>query len=135
MYCDWPDTIEEKQNKGKIRLLKKNESIWIVDLNVENIPIQKKIRIEKEFILYKPEYEVNSWDTVNRYDEFRRKQGHWMTEDYFTITNGIYNDNYFTGSKFSFMYYGDKKTLSSVWLFQDNEFKERIKFDIYGKIK
>lgn len=134
-YCDWPDSLEENQNKGKLILLKKNESVWSVNLYVENVPKKKIKQINQDFVIYKPEYELIFEDTLNRFDEYRRKQGHWITEDYFKITNGVFDENYFTGSNSIYMYYRKKKILSSIYVIKNNNFIKKIAFDEFGNLK
>ncbi|NRR93394.1 hypothetical protein HSX10_17605 [Winogradskyella undariae] len=133
-FCDWPNETEAEQNIGKIELEKLNDSIWEVTIDIKNIPLNKEKKIKRKFYEYKPKLEIATKDTINRTDKFNRKQGHWITESYFTIENGIYSNNYFSGSRFNFMYYKEKKTLSSIWIYENDEWTKSIKFDRYGKL-
>ena len=132
-FCDWPDSLEARQNEGKIELERLNDTIWQVKLQIINRPLKKSKSIDKTFKLYQPEFELARRDTINRTDRLNLKQGHWLTENYFTIENGQYVDNRFSGSIYNFMYYKDRKTLSSIWIYEDNKWTESLKFNQFGK--
>ncbi len=132
-FCDWPDSLEARQNEGKIELQQLSDSVWKVILQIRNKPLNQSKSIDRTFKLYHPKFELANRDTINRTDRLNRKQGHWITENYFTIKNGKYIDNKFSGSTYNFMYYKDRKTLSSIWVFDDDKWTESLKFDQYGK--
>ncbi|GAB5465723.1 MAG: hypothetical protein Kapaf2KO_11590 [Candidatus Kapaibacteriales bacterium] len=132
-FCDWPDSLEARQNEGKIELEKLNDTIWDVKLQIINKPLRKSKSINRTFKLYQPKFDFIRRDTINRTDRLNRKQGHWLTETYFTIENGIYEDNRFSGSKYDFIYYKDGKTLSSITIYEDNNWTESLEFNKFGK--
>jgi hypothetical protein len=134
-YCDSPDSAQSRQNSGNIELTKLDNDTWQVKLKLKSDSIGKEINIQQKFTLYKPEFTISRGDTLNRYDNLRRKQGHWITQDYFTIKNGKYLNDRFTGSEYSFMYYKDNKTLNAVYIYQDDDWVETIKFDEFGQKK
>ena len=97
-FCEYPDSLEEFNNKGFLKIIKKNNLSWMIHLDIENIPLKKSKQINKEFHLYFPEFEMTSNDTINKYDSYRRKQGWWIKEDKGILIQGYYRDNYFTGN-------------------------------------
>jgi len=132
-FCDWPDSLEALQNEGEIELQQLNDTVWNVKLHIRNKPLNKSMNINKNFKFYKPRYELASRDTINKSDRFNRKQGHWIIENDFSIKNGQFSDNRFSGSIFNFMHYKDRKTLSSIWIFENDKWTESLKFNEFGK--
>ena len=134
-YCDWPDSLEARQNEGMIEVIKLNDTLWSAKIEIKNIPLKKEKKIIRNFTSYTPKFELAKDDTINRTDEFNRKQGHWITEDLFTIKNGLYKDNYFTGSNYFFMYYNGRKTISWILTYKDDQYFKDTRFDHFGQIE
>lgn len=134
-FCDYPDSIQNKQNEGEIELIQVSTTIWNVTLRIKSIPFNKTISFNKLFQLYVPSYIPYGRDSLNKFDTFHRKQGHWISEDFWTLTNGVYKDNYFTGSLSQYQYipYVNIKYISEIWYIEDNQVQYKIKIDESGK--
>jgi hypothetical protein len=134
-FCDYPDSVEAKINTGKIALKKLNDTTWHVSLRLENKKSSVPMIVDKNFTLYKPQPITYDSDTLNRYDAYGRKQGHWITSNFHVNENGIYRDNYFTGYHSVYSYYNEKKILYVIYRINSNENTEQFYFDTQGQMR
>jgi len=128
-FCECPDSNQAKNNIGEITAIKINDTIWIINLEIENKPYKKEKIINTVFYIYKPFYEVINGDTINRFDKIGRKQGKWKIEKDTYLKEGDFLDNYFTGTECFYVIRNGKKVLGMIIEYEKNKIIRTINFD------